>query len=407
MTKFWGKLFLINFAVGVVTGLVQEFQFGMNWSEFSRFVGDIFGIPLAMEALLAFFLESVFLGIWIFGWDKLPKAVHAATIWMVAIGSSLSALWILFANSWMQHPVGYTIRNGRAELTDFWALITNPYVWLQFPHVLFAGVATAAFFVLGISAYHLRKKSADRDVFKRSFQWAVVYALIGSILAGLVGHTQMQRLVENQPMKIAAAEALWESEEPASLSLLTIGTLSGREEIWSLRVPGVMSLLTCNNLTCRMVGMNELQAELEGTYGPGYYVPPIPILYWSFRGMVTTGSLMVLIGLYGLFLVLRKRAEYPRWFLYLLPWAIALPYMANTGGWLMAEVGRQPWVVYGVMLTEAGVSVVVSAGTVLLSLVTFTLLYGALMVIDVFLLSKFARKGSSVEEDAPSSAAAQ
>ncbi|MGD8463686.1 MAG: cytochrome ubiquinol oxidase subunit I, partial [Anaerolineae bacterium] len=250
MTKFWGKLFLINFAMGVVTGIVMEFQFGMNWSEYSRFVGDVFGAPLAIEALLAFFLESTFLGIWVFGWDRLPKGVHAATIWLVAIGSNLSALWILIANSFMQQPVGYVLRNGRAEMTDFGALISNPHVWMQFPHVLFAGVTTAGFFVLGISGYHLLKKDSDHELFRRSFQFAAVYGLIGAGLVGLVGHSQAQYLHEVQPMKFAAAEALWETEQPASLSLLTIGDLSGREEVFSIRLPAMLSLLACNNLTC-------------------------------------------------------------------------------------------------------------------------------------------------------------
>jgi cytochrome d ubiquinol oxidase subunit I len=400
MTKFWGKLFLINFAMGVVTGLVQEFQFGMNWSEYSRFVGDIFGVPLAIEALLAFFLESTFLGIWIFGWNVLPKGLHAAVIWLVAIGSNVSAFWILVANSWMQEPVGYTLRDGRAALVDFGALITSPHVWLQFPHVVFAGITTAAFFVLGISAYHLLKKSKDLEVFRRSFQWAVIYALVGSILVGLVGHSQMQYIATAQPMKAAAAEAAWETEQPASLSILTIGTLSGREEVFSIRIPSLMSLLMCDNLTCEVQGMNELQAAFEEEYGPGWYVPPIPITYWSFRGMVGSGLLMILVALYALFLVLRKRVEHQRWFLRLLPWAMALPYLANSAGWLMAELGRQPWIVYEVMLTEQGVSIAVGAGAVLLSLAVFTLLYAALMVADVYLLSKYARQGSGPQEEA-------
>jgi cytochrome d ubiquinol oxidase subunit I len=406
MAKFWGKLFLINFAVGVVTGLVQEFQFGMNWSEYSRFVGDIFGVPLAIEALLAFFLESTFLGIWIFGWNVLPKGLHAATIWLVAIGSNLSAFWILVANSFMQEPVGYTLRDGRAVMTDFGALLTNPHLWVQFPHVIFAGVTTAAFFVLGISAYQLLKRDGDHEVFQRSFNWAVIYALIGSVLVGVVGHTQMQYVGEIQPMKLAAAEALWETEQPASLSLLTIGTLSGREEVFSIRVPAVLSLLACNNLACEVAGMNELQAEAEQLYGPGNYVPSIPIAYWAFRVMLTPGILMILLALYALYLVLRKRVENQRWFLHLLAWAIVLPYLANTAGWLLAEVGRQPWVVYTLMLTQEGVSVVVSAGMVFLSLAAFTLLYGALMVADVYLLAKYARKGAMADEEAPALAKA-
>jgi cytochrome d ubiquinol oxidase subunit I len=392
MTKFWGKLFLINFALGVVTGIVMEFQFGMNWSEYSRFVGDVFGVPLAIEALLAFFLESTFLGIWIFGWTVLPKGLHLLAIWLVAIGSNLSAFWILVANSWMQHPVGYALRNGRAEMTDILALVTNSYLWVQFPHVFFVGIATGAFFMLGISAYHLRKGGNGRVLFQRSFNWAVVFALVGSVMVSLMGHTQAQYLQDAQPMKLAAAEALWETEQPASLSLLTIGTLSGREEVFSIRLPAAMSLLTCDNLTCEVQGIHNLQAEYEQMYGPGDYIPPIPLIYWAFRGMLTSGMVMVALALFGLYLVLRGKVESVRWFLYLLPWAMVLPFLANTSGWLMAEVGRQPWIVFGVMRVEDGVSVVVSPGAVLFSLVLFTLLYGALIAADVYLLAKFARK---------------
>lgn len=407
MAKFWGKLFIINFVMGVVTGIVQEFQFGMNWSEYSRFVGDVFGVPLAIEALLAFFLESTFLGIWIFGWDKLPKVVHAATIWLVAIGSNVSAYWILVANSFMQQPAGFTLRSGRAELTDFWALVTNPHVWTQFPHVLFAGVATAGFFVLGISAYHLYKKSADREAYRRSFNMAVVYALIGAVAVGMVGHTQMQYLRESQPMKLAAAEAMWKTEQPASLSLLTIGNISGTEEIFSIRLPGVMSLLTCNNLTCEVKGMDELQAHYEEVFGPGHYKPPVAITYWSFRGMVTAGMLMVLLAGIALYLVLTKKADRYPIFLRLLLWAIPFPYIANTSGWLMAEVGRQPWIVYELMLTSQGVSVAASPGMVLFSLLAFTVTYGLLMGADVYLLSKYAREGTkTVSKDTPALAAA-
>ena len=231
MAQFWGRLFLINFAMGVVTGIVQEFQFGMNWADYSRFVGDIFGAPLAIEALAAFFLESTFLGIWMFSWDKLPKWAHLTTIWLVAFASNLSAFWILVANSFMQEPVGYAIRNGRAEMTDFFALITNPNLGAQFFHVFFAGLVTGAFFVVGISAWRLlrEKDGGIRDFFVRSFNLAIVVALASSILVALVGHTQAQHMVETQPMKMAAAEALYNSQDPASFSLLTIGDLNGKD----------------------------------------------------------------------------------------------------------------------------------------------------------------------------------
>jgi cytochrome d ubiquinol oxidase subunit I len=398
MARFWGKLFLINFAMGVVTGIVMEFQFGMNWSEYSRFVGDVFGAPLAIEALLAFFLESTFLGMWIFGWDRLSKGVHAATIWLVAIGSNLSALWILIANSFMQQPVGYALRNGRAEMVDFGALLANSNVWVQFPHVFFAGLTTAAFFVLGISALNLLRQDREQGMFRYSLRMALIAGLIGSVMVGLVGHTQGQHMVEAQPMKMAAAEALWKTEEPASLSLLTIGNLHG-QEVFSIRIPALLSLLACNNLTCQVQGLDNLQAQYEGTYGPGNYEPPVVVTYWSFRGMLTAGLLLILLALIGLYLVLRDRLERTPLFLRIAPFAIILPYVANTSGWMLTEVGRQPWIVFGLMKTENAVSTAVSTGSVLLSLVVFALVYGVLILADIYLLAKYARPASPPEEE--------
>jgi cytochrome d ubiquinol oxidase subunit I len=398
MTKFWGKLFIINFAMGVVTGIVQEFQFGMNWSEYSRFVGDVFGAPLAIEALLAFFLESTFLGVWIFGWDRLSKRAHAAAFWLVAIGSNLSALWILIANSFMHQPVGYTLRNGRAEMTDFFALITNPHVRVQFPHVFTSGMATAAFFVLGISAYHLVRTGRDRELHRRSLNWAVVYGVIGTVLVILVGHSQAQHMVKAQPMKMAAAEALWESEDPASFSLFTIGNEPERRDLLAIRIPGALSFVAYNRFSGEVKGIKDLQAEFEQEYGPGNYAPPIAISYWTFRLMVGAGFLMVALALYGLYLVLKGRVEQKRWYLALLPFSIALPYLANTTGWLFTEIARQPWIVYGLQKTADAVSPSVSGGTVLFSLVGFTLLYGALMLADIYLLAKYA-SGSSFDLD--------
>jgi cytochrome d ubiquinol oxidase subunit I len=399
MAKFWGKLFLINFAMGVATGLVMEFQFGMNWSEYARFVGDIFGAPLAIEALLAFFLEATFLGIWIFGWDKLSKSLHAAAMWMVAIGSNMSALWILIANSFMQQPVGYTIRNGRAEMTDFFVLITNPNVRFQFPHVIAAGITTAAFFVLGISAYHLLRKSHDLEVFRRSFRIAVVYAVIGTVLVILVGHGQTQHMIDTQPMKMAAAEALMQTEDPASFSLLSIVNEADMTDIFSIRIPGLLSFLAYNTFQGEVKGIHELQVTYQDLYGPGNYVPPVAVSYWTFRLMVGAGFLMALLALVGLYLVFRERFEQQRLYLTLLMPAIALPYIANTTGWLLTEVGRQPWIVFGLQKTEDAVSPAVSAGMVLFSLATFTVLYGALMVADVYLLSKYAKSGPEGQED--------
>lgn len=395
MTKFWGKLFLINFTMGVVTGIVQEFQFGMNWSEYSRFVGDIFGAPLAIEALLAFFLESTFLGVWIFGWDRLPKRVHLASIWLVAIGSNLSALWILIANSFMQQPVGYVLEGGRAVMNDFFALILNPNVWVQFPHVLASGLVTGGFFVMGISAYHLLRNS-QTEVFRRSFQLGATVGLIATVLVILNGHSQAQHMVAVQPMKMAAAEGLFESEDPASFSLLTIGDLEGRNEVFALRIPNLLSLMAFNQLDGRVQGMNDLQAEYTTKYGPGNYIPPAWTTYWSFRVMVGAGMLMLALAAYGLFLAMAEQLDSPQKprFLRLFVFALLLPYLATTAGWLMTELGRAPWVVFGLMKLEDAVSPNVSVGMLLLTLIGFTLVYGVLMAADVYLLMKSARAGA-------------
>lgn len=394
MAKFWGILFLINFAMGVVTGIVQEFQFGMNWSEYSRFVGDIFGAPLAIEALSAFFLESTFLGVWIFGWNRLSPKLHAASMWIVAFGSNLSALWILIANSFMQQPVGYTIRNGRAEMTDFFALLTNGHVWVQFPHVFFAGMCTAAFFVIGISAYHLKKKSDDRFVWQQSMKMGTIYGAIGVILVMLVGHSQAQYMMKVQPMKMAAAEALWESENPAAMSLFTIGDEKKREDVFAIKVPGLLSFLAYNRFSGEVKGINQLQMEYEESHGPANYVPPVAISYWTFRIMVGAGMLMLLLIVFLLFALFRNTFDFRPMVSHALLWAIALPYLANTTGWIFTEIARQPWAVFGVLRTEAAVSPSVSGGAVLLSLILFTLVYGALMVADIYLLRKYAVAGT-------------
>lgn len=393
MTKFWGKLFLINFAIGVVTGIVQEFQFGMNWSEYSRYVGDIFGAPLAIEALLAFFLESVFLGIWIFGWDKLPKGVHAAAIWLVAIGANISALWILIANSFMQQPVGFAIENGRAVMTDFFALILNPNIWVQFPHVITGGFTTGAFFVMGISAYHLLRKS-NVEIFRRSFQIASIVGAIAIFLVVLGGHSQAQHMVESQPMKMAAAEALWNTEDPASFSLLTIGDLTQRRDVFKIRLPRLLSLLAYNQLNGKVEGIYDLQAQYQQKYGPGDYIPPVAVTYWSFRFMVGAGFLMLALALYALFMVMGEMvANRPRG-LRIFLWAIPLPYLANMFGWLLTEMGRFPWVVFGLLKVENAGSPAVSTGEVLTSLIGFTLVYGALIVATVYLMIKYAKAPS-------------
>jgi cytochrome bd ubiquinol oxidase subunit I len=392
MTKFWGKLFLINVAIGVVTGLVNEFQFGMNWSEYSRFVGDIFGAPLALESLLAFFLESTFIGVWVFGEGKIPEKMHLAAIWLVAIGASFSALWILFANAWMQHPVGYILNpgTGRPQLVDFLAVVSNPKGWLFFSHTLTGGFATSSFFILGISAWHLARRQ-HVEVFRRSLGMAALVGLVTSSLIFFTGHAQGQYMYETQPMKFAAIEADWETSKPASFSILTIGDLTGKREVWSLRIPYFLSFLACNNFTCEVRGVNDLQAEYEAKYGPGDYIPLMVVTYWSFRIMMTMGLLMILSSLL-LLLALRRPIE-NAWWLRWMPWIIALPYIANICGWVLTEMGRQPWIVQGLLKVEDGASPNLAPWQVAVSLGTYALLYGALAVTMFFLTRKYAMAG--------------
>jgi cytochrome d ubiquinol oxidase subunit I len=392
MTKFWGKLFLINFAMGVVTGIVMEFQFGMNWANYARFVGDIFGAPLAIEALLAFFLESTFLGLWIFGWDKISKKLHAITIWLVAIGSNLSALWILVANSFMQHPVGFEIQGTRAVMTDFGALLSNPYVWNQFPHTVLGGFTTGAFFILGISAYHLIRKNQE-EFFNKSFKLAAIFGTAAILLTILVGDAQTKYMIRTQPMKIAAAEALWQTENPASFSLFSVFDEEANEDRFAVRIPGVLSFLAYNQFSGEVKGINNLQMEYEAKFGPGDYVPSVFTAYWTFRIMVGSGMLMLLLAIYALLMAMKKKPFFEKKVFPLFPFFIALPYLSNTAGWLLTETSRQPWTVFGILKTADSISTTLTVGMVLTSLIVFTLLYGALMVADVYLLVKFAKAG--------------
>jgi cytochrome d ubiquinol oxidase subunit I len=396
LTKFWGKLFLINFAMGVVTGIVQEFQFGMNWSEYSRYVGDIFGAPLAMEALLAFFLESTFLGIWLFGWDKLSKKAHAAAIWLVAIGSNLSAVFILLANGFMQHPVGYVLNNGRAEMVNFGALVSNPRGWYFIWHTISSGLATAAFFILGISAYHiLRKQNSDveqTEAFKRSFVLAAIIGIVATISVVLSGHIQGIYLREVQPMAAAASEGLFDTDDPADFSVIAVFDRSGKKEVWNLEIPKILSFLYYFKMEGKVEGINQLQAAYEEKYGPGDYWPNVAIPFWTFRIMVGVGFLMVALSAYALFLHWKKwPARWTRWLKWMVL-AISLPYIANTCGWLLTETARQPWIVTGLLKTQDGVSPL-KPGMILATLIGYTLLYAVLMVADVYLLVKYAKAG--------------
>ena len=400
MAKFWGKIFLINFAAGVVTGIVQEFHFGMNWSGYSRFMGDIFGAPLAIEALLAFYLESTFIGLWVFGWDRVSKKVHLAAAWLVAIASNLSAFWILIANSFMQNPVGYAIENERAVMTDFWALVTNPNLPYQFSHVLAAGVSTAGFVVLGFSAWHLlRKKTSNFDFFQRTFKWAAIYALIGVVAVIVVGDAHGKFLAKVQPMKISAAEAIWQTESP-SADFIVIANIDEKkqENTFEITVPKALSFLLYNKFTGAVQGLTELQAEAEVQYGPGNYIPPVTITFWVFRFMVGIGFLMALLAFLAVIRPKVKFIEKNQLFLKILLPAMILPYLANTFGWILTEEARQPWIVYGLLKVANAGSPNLTTGNVLFSLILFTVLLSALVVVTGWLMIKSGTAEPKVEQ---------
>ncbi|MFT4263248.1 MAG: cytochrome ubiquinol oxidase subunit I [Nocardioides sp.] len=414
LTKFFAKLFLINFALGLVTGIVQEFQFGMNWSDYSRFVGDVFGAPLAVEALLAFFLESTFLGLWIFGWDRLPRGLHAACMWLVHLGTLASAWFILAANSWMQHPVGYAYdeATGRAELTDFWAVMFNKVQLATFPHVILASYMTAALFVAGICGWRYWRDAEDRQLYRRGMRFGSVIAIVAFVGVGVTGDVQGKVMTEVQPMKMAAAEALWDTSDTcAPFSVLTIGTRDGKHKKWALEVPCVLSFLATGHFDQKVEGINQLRETYQSTYGsdpgaayysPDDYTPIIPITYWSFRWMMGLGAASAAGGALLLWLTRKGRVPPYRW---IGPLALSLPVMAlagNSVGWIFTEMGRQPWVVFGLMTTRNAVSPGVSVPEAWISVIALTLLYGVLAVIEVGLLIKVAKAGAPPFEEPPS-----
>lgn len=400
MAQYWGKLFLINFAIGVVTGIMMEFQFGMNWSNYSRFVGDVFGPPLAIEGLAAFFLESTFIGAWLFGWDKLSPKVHLLSIWMVTLGVSLSAFWILTANAFMQEPVGYKLIHGHAAMTSFGELITNPQLRVEFPHVWLGAITTGSFFVAGVSAYYLLRRREVR-LFAQSFRIAIFAGLLSSVLVAIVGHAQGQFLVHSQPMKMAASEALWHtSPYHAPWSLVAWIDTAHHRNPFDIEIPYLLSILSYNHTYGAVMGIEELQAKFAARYGPGNYVPSVWVTFWTFRVMVLAGSLMALLALYGSFRGLRddEWLAKRKLFLWLMPWAIPLPFIANSTGWIMTEMGRQPWAVNGLLKTTDGISPTVGAHLVLTSIILFGFVYAALVSIDIYLFVKFIRKGPDSEK---------
>ena len=397
LTRFFGALLVINVAIGVVTGIVQEFEFGMNWGAYSRLVGNVFGAPLAMEGLAAFFLESVFLGLWLFGWDKLPRRVHLATIWAVSLGSALSAAFIMAANSWMQHPVGYQMVNGKPQLNDIWALLTNPvFVW-GYAKVLFVSLVTGAMIMLAVSAWHLRHRG-EPEVFTRSARIALIVLVPAMLFTLLVGDELGVIEGKYQPMKIAAAEAQWTTCQPCSFSLFQIGGGNNDETPTQIiEIPHLLSLLATNHWNGQVVGMNELQAQYSKQYGPGNYVPNVFIQYWSMRVMAYLGALVLLISLWGLWLIRRKKLETSRIFLWVAIWSTVLPFAMNTAGWLLTESGRQPWIVQGIMLTKNGISPTVSVTWLWISLIAFILLYGTLGTVNLILMLRYSRRSLEPE----------
>lgn len=384
MAKYWGKLFLINFALGVVTGITMEFQFGMNWAEYAKYVGDIFGAPLAIEATAAFFLESTFIGLWVFGWKKLSKKAHAWAITLVAFGTALSAIWICLANGWMQNPVGYTLRNGRAEMTDFGALVSNGTGWLIFGHTLLAGFVTAGFFVMGVSAYHLLRKN-EIPFFAASFRTAAVFALSSTVLVALTGDQQGVLVAKHQPAKLAAMESYWETQAGAPYTVFAWPDAKNEKNVFEfLKIPKGLSLMSFHKGSAEVTGLKDIP--------PGER-PPVWPVFVSFKFMVAFGLLMILLSGVGWLKGRRDRLESSPNYLRLMVWLIPLPYVAIQLGWIVTEIGRQPWIVYGLMKTSEGVSAALIPGQVVLSLILFTAFYGALGVVDIFLLTKYARRG--------------
>ncbi|GIG19419.1 cytochrome ubiquinol oxidase subunit I [Cellulomonas chitinilytica] len=403
LTRFFGTLLLINVAVGVVTGLVQEFQFGMNWSAYSRFVGDVFGAPLAMEGLAAFFLESTFIGLWVFGWRVLPPRVHLLSAWLVALGAAGSAAFIMAANSWMQHPVGYTVdpSTGRPRLSDIGAVMTNPVFLWGYLHVLLAAAVTGTTVMLAVSAWYLRR-GRDVELFTRSAKLSLAVLLPAILLTLGVGSHLGVIEATYQPMKISAAEAQWTDCGPCSFSAFQVGGGNDDQDPTKIiEIPHLLSLLATGTWNGSVQGLNELNAQYQEEFGPGSYVPNVFVQYWSMRVMAYLGSLAALLALWGVWVWWRGRLPTARVFLWVATWAAVAPLVMNTAGWMLTENGRQPWIVQGLMRTADGVSPSVSTTEIVLSLVVFYGVFLLLGAVNVFLMLRFARRGLELEPDEP------
>jgi cytochrome bd ubiquinol oxidase subunit I len=394
LTRFFGTLFLINFAIGVATGLVMEFQFGMNWSAFSAYVGDVFGSPLAIEGLGAFFLEATFIGLWIFGRDRLSPRLHLVTVYLVWAGTWLSAFFILAANSWMQHPVAYEINSttGRAQANDIFEILFQGFVWWAWGHALLAGLMTGGFLVLGVACWHLLR-GRNVDLFRAAAKLAIIVILPVSAVQLIFGSEFGVEVTDAQPMKIAATEALWNTEQPASFSLFQIGgfTVDDQTPSYSVDIPGLLSFLATNSFSGQVVGINEFQAQYEQQYGPGNYIPDLRLVYWSMRAMAYLATLSFFLAIWGGWVLWRRRLEDSKWFQRAAIAGIAFPFLSSAAGWLLTEAGRQPWVVYGLLRTEDAVSPTVSTWTVGLSLGGFAAMYTGLACVDIWLMRRYAR----------------
>ncbi|WP_461240013.1 cytochrome ubiquinol oxidase subunit I [Paucilactobacillus sp. N302-9] len=404
MTIFWGKIFLLSFAVGVVTGLIQEFQFGMNWSEYSRFMGDIFGAPLAIEALAAFFMESTFIGLWIFTWDKLPAWAHCATIWLTSIGTMISALWILAANSFMQNPVGYMINKntGRVNMVSFFDVVNNYQLKMEFPHVIFGAWLTAGIVIAGMSAWGLLKnKTENTDFWRKSIKVSLIVALIASLGSIASGDLQTQYVLKDQPMKFAAMEGVYKTTGKSApwAAMASLDTKNHKTN-WSLDVPHALSILSYHKTTGSVKGMNAINKELHAKYDKKFgkdinYYAPVKTLFWSFRIMAISGGFFALVAILGLIFNRQKSKAIlnQRWFLYVLGLTMWLPFIANSTGWMVTEFGRYPWVVYGLLTIADAVSPNVSVGSLLFTNIAYFAVFACLGLVMIWLSHRELKKG--------------
>jgi cytochrome bd ubiquinol oxidase subunit I len=392
LTHFFGTLFLINFAIGVATGLVQEFEFGMNWSVYSKFVGNVFGAPLAIEGLAAFFLEATFLGVWIFGWNRLPPRVHLATLWIAVAGTWMSGFFILVANSWMQHPVGYKIVNGEAQLTSVWALLSNGFALRAYLHTMLAGLIFGSTVMLGICCWQFLRRQ-HVDLFLKAAKLALIVAVPVTLLQLVVGNRFGEAVTSAQSMKIAASEAQWNTCQPCGFSLFQIGGFTKEDPTpsFSITIPRLLSYMATGSFDGEVQGLNQLQTQEQRQYGRGNYMPNVRVIYWSMRVMAFTGVLMLLVAVVGAWLYWKQRLERARWFHRTAIAAIAFPYIAATAGWILTEMGRQPWIVQGLLKTADANSPAVSSTMLVFSLIVFVCLYLLLLVLDIWLMRRYAK----------------